>query len=161
MIVTILGSNSGDKYQLLRKAAQLMSKVGTIMKESSFYETEPWGFKADENFLNQVIIIDTPLEPAEFLHYCLDVEKQLGRVRNPEGPRYSSRPIDIDILFCDSQTIDTPELTVPHPRLCERRFVLAPLAEVLPDFIHPDKQKSIQELLSICPDHSIVKICDF
>lgn len=157
MIATILGSNSGDKYQLLKEAAHLLSASGEIIQQSSFYETEPWGFESDENFLNQVIIFETPLNPSDFLHRCLEVEKKLGRVRNPNGPRYTSRPIDIDILFCDSQIINTPELIVPHPRICERHFVLAPLAEVIPDFIHPGKQKSVLELLSICPDHSIVK----
>lgn len=157
MIATILGSNSGDKYQLLKEAAHLLSASGKIIRQSSFYETEPWGFESDENFLNQVIIFETPLKPSDFLHCCLEVEKKLGRVRNPNGPRYTSRPIDIDILFCDSRIINTPELTVPHPRICERHFVLAPLAEVMPEFIHPGKQKSIQELLSICPDCSIVK----
>ncbi len=157
MIATILGSNSGDKYQLLKEAAHLLSASGKIIQQSSFYETEPWGFESDENFLNQVIIFETPLNPSDFLHRCLEVEKKLGRVRNHNGPRYTSRPIDIDILFCDSQIINTPELTVPHPRICERHFVLAPLAEVMPDFIHPGKQKSVLELLSICPDHSIVK----
>ncbi len=157
MIATILGSNSGDKYQLLKEAAHLLSASGEIIQQSSFYETEPWGFESDENFLNQVIIFETPLNPSDFLHRCLEVEKKLGRVRNPNDPRYTSRPIDIDILFCDSQIINTPELTVPHPRICERHFVLAPLAEVMPDFIHPGKQKSVLELLSICPDHSIVK----
>lgn len=157
MIATILGSNSKDKHRLLKEAARLLTAAGKIIQESSLYETEPWGFEADENFLNQVIVFETALNPSDFLHYCLEVEKQLGRVRDPNGPRYSSRPIDIDILFCDSQIINTPELTVPHPRLCERLFVLTPLAEIMPDFIHPDKQQSIQELLAICPDHSIVK----
>ncbi len=161
MIVTILGSNSENKHRQLKKATHLLSAVGEIIQKSSFYETEPWGFEACENFLNQVIVFETPLKPSDFLRHCLEVEKQLGRVRNPNGPRYTSRSIDIDILFCDSQIIDTPELIIPHPRLCERLFVLAPLAEIMPDFIHPDKQKSIQELLSICPDHSTVKKIQF
>lgn len=157
MIVTILGSNSGDKHRLLDEAVSLLSQAGRVIKQSSFYETEPWGFEADENFLNRVVVFDTDLSPHDFLRHCLNVEQRLGRVRKTGGPRYASRPIDIDILFCDDRIIDTPELTVPHPRLCERNFVLTPLAEVLPDFIHPIKKQSIANLLAVCPDRSEVK----
>lgn len=156
-IVTIFGSNSGDKYQIIKEATSILSSAGQILMASSFYETEPWGFECKENFLNQVIVFETPLSPLDFLHRCLETEKQLGRIRNPQGPRYSSRPIDIDILFCESLVMDTPELILPHPRLTERNFVLTPLAEIMPDFVHPVLSKTITQLRSECPDQSMVK----
>ena len=160
MIVTILGSNSGDRHQLLKDAVVMLQEAGRVISKSACYETEPWGFEAEENFLNQVVVFDTDQSPIDFLHYCLAVEKKLGRVRKSGGPRYSSRPIDIDMLFCDSQIIDLPELTVPHPRMCERNFVLTPLAEVMPDFVHPVNHHSVRELLHSCTDHSAVLKCE-
>lgn len=156
--VTIFGSNSGDKYQIIKRATSILSSAGQILMASSFYETEPWGFESKENFLNQVIVFETSLPPLDFLHCCLETEKQLGRIRNPLGPRYSSRPIDIDLLFCESKIMDTPELVLPHPRLTERNFVLTPLAEIMPGFVHPVLGKTIAQLLSECPDKSMVKL---
>lgn len=152
-VVTILGSNSGNKYQLMEKAIHLLSeKAGKSLLASSYYETEPWGFECDENFLNRIVVFCTALSPEQFLHACLDTEKQLGRIRSGNSPRYTSRPIDIDILFYGSETISTPDLTIPHPRLTERNFVLTPLNEIMPDFIHPVLHKSISTLLGECPD---------
>lgn len=153
----ILGSNSGNKREILPEAISRLSSMGKIVGRSSLYETEPWGFSCEENFLNQVVVVETELSPRDFLEQCLSIEKQLGRVRHSGGPRYTSRPIDIDILFYDSLSINSPELTVPHPRLAERRFVLVPLAEIMPDFIHPLLHKSISALLSACPDQLVVK----
>lgn len=153
--ITIFGSNSGDKYQIITEATRLLSEVaGEVVMASSFYETEPWGFECDEKFLNRVIVFETSLSPQEFLKACLDTESRLGRVRNSNGPRYTSRPIDIDILFYDSLILNTPELILPHPRLCERNFVLTPLSEILPDFIHPIFQKKISLLREECADES-------
>lgn len=157
LVTTILGSNSGNKRNILSEAIQLLSSAGQITQQSALYETEPWGFTSNENFLNQVVVFETELSPREFLNHCLTIEKRLGRVRYEDGPRYSSRPIDIDILFCDSRIINSPELIVPHPRIAERRFVLAPLAEIMPDFVHPVFRKTIAELLSSCPDTLVVK----
>lgn len=155
-IVTILGSNSGDKRRYLAEAIRLMSAWGKVVRESALYETEPWGFTCEEAFINQVVIFETSLPPLDFLHRCQEAEKQLGRVRPTGGPRYTSRPIDIDLLFCDSLVIDTPELTIPHPRLCERNFVLVPLAEIMPDFVHPVNRKTIAALAQACPDRLAV-----
>lgn len=98
--------------------------------------------------------------PRIFLQAALDTEKQLGRKRSADGPRYTSRPIDIDILFYGTEVIDTPTLTVPHPRLAERSFVLTPLYEILPNFIHPVFHKSIRSLWEECPDRLEVRKID-
>ena len=121
---------------------------------SSFYETAPWGFECDENFLNQVVVFQTRLSAFDFLQRCLETEKRLGRIRLAGGPRYSSRPIDIDLLFYDSVILNTPDLILPHPRMQERNFVLTPLAEILPDFVHPVFQKTIATLLQVSSDSS-------
>lgn len=152
-VVTILGSNSGNKYLLMEKAIHLLSeKAGKFLLASSYYETEPWGFECDENFLNRIVVFRTALSPEQFLQVCLDIEQQLGRIRSGNNPRYTSRPIDIDILFYGSEIISTSDLTIPHPRLTERNFVLTPLNEVMPDFIHPVLHQSISTLLDECPD---------
>lgn len=151
-VVVILGSNLGNKYEQLNEATRRLSIVGQLRMASSFYETAPWGFECKENFLNQVVVFETSLSPCNFLKHCLKIEEQLGRIRQNNSPRYTSRPIDIDILFYDSQILNTPDLIIPHPRLCERNFVLIPLAEILPDFIHPVFQKTITVLQQECPD---------
>ena len=159
--ITIFGSNLGNKQQIICQAVRLLATlVGPIKASSSFYETEPWGFECNENFLNRVVVFETSLAPQALLHHCLETEKYLGRQRHADGPRYSSRPIDIDILFYDTLVLDTPDLILPHPRICERNFVLTPLAEILPDFIHPIQQRTISELLAECPDKLKAKKTD-
>lgn len=151
--VTIFGSNQGNKYHILKGAKSTLSlATGKIIQESSFYETIPWGFDCHENFLNQVVVFETELPPLTFLQRCLETEKKFGRERHSDGPRYAQRPIDIDILFFDSLIRNTPELILPHPRLSERNFVLIPLAEIMPDFIHPISGKTINQLLAESPD---------
>ncbi len=97
-------------------------------------------------------LFSNPVIGLRFLQRCLETEKRLGRIRLAGGPRYSSRPIDIDLLFYDSVILNTPDLILPHPRMQERNFVLTPLAEILPDFVHPVFQKTIATLLQECPD---------
>ena len=97
-VVTILGSNSGNKRQLITEAIRILSSTEQWVMASSFYETAPWGFECDENFLNQVVVFQTRLSAFDFLQRCLETEKRLGRIRLAGGPRYSSRPIDIDLL---------------------------------------------------------------
>ncbi len=127
-----LGSNLGDREGFLRQAAALLAAEGdiTVKKVSSIYETEPVGFTDQGAFLNAVAIVETELSVVELLNKCLAVEQNLQRVRDM---RWGPRTIDIDILLFGEQTIDDPQLTVPHPRLGERLFVLIPLHEVAPD----------------------------
>ena len=138
-VVTILGSNSGNKRQLITEAIRILSSTEQWVMASSFYETAP-------------VVFQTRLSAFDFLQRCLETEKRLGRIRLAGGPRYSSRPIDIDLLFYDSVILNTPDLILPHPRMQERNFVLTPLAEILPDFVHPVFQKTIATLLQECPD---------
>ncbi len=151
MLVTLIfGGNQGDRKALLDEAIKEMSSIGKIEIRSSLYETAPWGFESENSFYNQIVVYNTELTPEEVLDKCQATEKQLGRVRT--GTQFSSRTIDIDILFCDSRIIDTPRLTVPHPRMAQRNFVLYPLNEIMPDFIHPVLGKKISELLLESPD---------
>lgn len=157
MVVVIFGSNSGNKHDNIEEAIALLSaKTGDITIASSYYETAPWGFESTEQFLNKVVAFETTLSPEDFLNYCLETEQKLGRIRLPDV-RYASRTIDIDILFYDSRIINTPNLTIPHPRLPERNFVLTPLNEIMPAFIHPLLGKRISELAKECEDKGDVR----
>jgi 2-amino-4-hydroxy-6-hydroxymethyldihydropteridine diphosphokinase len=149
-VVILTGSNRGEKAALLARAAeQVGERVGPIVRRSGVYESEPWGFSDPESFLNQVLVSETNLEPLEVLDRTQSIEKALGRVRKPDpphAPRYASRPIDIDLLFYDDLRLCSDRLTLPHPLIAEREFVLAPLREVMGDFIHPVYGKPIREL---------------
>ena len=138
---------------LMEQALSLLAKrTGKLQVVSSYYETAPWGFESSEPFLNQVAVFETGLSSRDFLEICLQTEKKLGRIRNAPESGYSSRTMDIDILFCNSDIIESPALTIPHPRITERNFVLVPLVEIMPDFIHPVFRKTIRELAETCPD---------
>lgn len=151
MEVTLLfGSNQGDRQALIQKARQQMTVIGPIKRSSSLYETAPWGFKAENPFYNMAVIYTTALSPTEVLRHCLETEKLLGRTRPAGG--YSSRTMDIDIILYDRQIISTPELTVPHPRMTLRNFVLIPLNEIMPEYVHPVNHQTIASLLRSCPD---------
>ena len=125
-------------------------KIGIIKKQSGVYESESWGFEADCHFLNQVILVRSQLSPENLLKCILNIEKYLGRQRNEAG--YTSRTIDIDILYYGSRIIKKDHLTVPHPRLHERKFTLAPLVEIAANLIHPVLKKSNKELLENTTD---------
>jgi 2-amino-4-hydroxy-6-hydroxymethyldihydropteridine diphosphokinase len=154
-VYLLIGGNQGNRLQLLKRAKELIQNAcGKIVKESSVYESEPWGFEADQNFLNQVIIVSTELGPMNILDKCQQIENELGRVRNDSG--YASRTMDIDILFIDDKIIETKRLIVPHEHLHKRRFTLSPLSELSADFIHPKLNKSMIEMLKECPDQSNV-----
>lgn len=151
MLVTLIfGGNQGDRKALIDEAVKEMSELGKIETRSSLYETAPWGFESENTFYNQIVTYNTELSPEEVLDKCQQTEQKLGRVR--AGVQFSSRTMDIDILFCDSRIIDTPRLTVPHPRMAQRNFVLCPLNEIMPDFMHPVLRKKISELLQESPD---------
>ena len=149
-VTLIFGGNQGDRKALVNEAIKEMSDIGKIERCSSLYETAPWGFESSNSFYNQVVTYETSLSPENVLDKCQEVEKKLGRIRS--GVQFCSRSMDIDILFCDSQIINTPRLTVPHPRMTLRNFVLAPLNEIMPDFVHPVTHKTISELFTESPD---------
>lgn len=155
----LFGSNMGDKENIFAEACLLINnRCGAITAVSSSYESEPWGFEADEWFLNRLIVVDTELEPDMMLRELLAIEAELGRVRHPEKEGYTSRTADLDILYFGQRVIVTPILTVPHPRLHLRRFALMPLCEVVPELMHPVFQVTQRELLHRCTDQSIVRV---
>lgn len=139
-----LGSNLGDRESNLLKGFELLARRVTIEFVSSIYETEPVGFQEQPWFLNVVCQCTTQLDPFNLLVFAKEIENEMGRV--PDF-RNAPRPIDIDILFYEDHTIETDDLTVPHPRIGERAFVLIPLVEIAPSFIHPLSGKSMSALL--------------
>lgn len=146
----LLGSNLGDRANLLREArTQLALDAGEIVAESSIYETAAWGREDQPAFLNQALAVNTWLRPEELLAACLAVEQLAGRQRLE---RWGSRTLDVDILLFGQHVIHSPTLTVPHPRLPERRFALLPLAEIAPGLCHPESGLTIRELLARCSD---------
>lgn len=155
----LFGSNMGDKASLFGRACELINdRCGQILRVSSAYESEPWGFNAEEWFLNRVIVVETTLTPSEMLQRLLGIEGELGRVRHPEKKGYTSRTADLDILYYGESIIQTEKLTVPHPRLHLRRFTLMPLCEVAPDFVHPLFHKTQVELMRQCNDPCLVRV---
>ena len=153
----LIGGNLGNREQILKDTAeQLNEKVGEIYLISSIYETEPWGFEHELSFLNQVVVCETTLLPIEVLNSTQEIELNLGRVRKKN--RYSERTIDIDLLFYDDLIMDTERLELPHPRMGERMFALAPLSEIIPEFIHPISFKTVQTIKAECEDTSVVTI---
>ncbi len=152
MVVLSLGGNVGDVNQTFRNSiASIEDRVGRLILSSSLYETKAWGAENQPNFLNQVIVVETGLNPEEVLNTCLSVEKQQGRERLGKK-KWQQRVIDIDLLFYGDSIIDTIDLKVPHPYIQDRNFVLFPLAEILPGFIHPLLSKTVLELKNSCDD---------
>lgn len=140
-----LGSNLGDRKQNLAQALELVSQQVAVEQLSSIYETEPVGYKQQPLFLNAVCRIFTKLSPEQLLGLAKGIEAKLGRI-----PSFHNAPrlIDIDILFYGDEVVSSRELTIPHPHLAERAFVLVPLAEIAPGLIHPENGKTIRELLN-------------
>jgi 2-amino-4-hydroxy-6-hydroxymethyldihydropteridine diphosphokinase len=149
-VFLLTGGNVGDRLNNLHQSARWLQKmVGSIIKKSSIYETAAWGVTDQPSFLNQVIILTTVLTPDDVLKTILSIEEKMGRKRVEKmGPR----TIDIDILFYNTQIINLPNLVVPHPEIANRRFVLEPLHEIAPTFVHPVAHKSIAALLEECTD---------
>ncbi len=146
-IVLGFGSNLGDREGLILSAYRLLvEELGELIKKSSFIETSPWGFESDNSFINSVAEFETLKSPFEALEICNRIEKELGRERNPEQKGYQNRTIDIDILFYEDMVLDTPTLKIPHPLIAERDFVLTPLKEILPNYIHPTLKKEIKDI---------------
>ena len=142
-----LGSNIGNKRKNIITASTLLAeRAGDILALSALYETEPWGFKSDNTFLNAVLMLETSLSPEDLLALTIQIEKEVGRTTKTNG-QYQDRIIDIDILTYDNLIMKTPQLTLPHPHMHERDFVLEPLTEIAPGLIHPVLKKSISQLL--------------
>ena len=155
-VYIVLGSNIGDKKGYIDKAySYIEDKIGFIRSKSSYYQTSPWGFDSDDEFLNRVIVVDCILKPNKIMYLLLEIENELGRVRDENKDGYQSRIIDLDILLIEDLIINNDLLVVPHPHMANRRFVLEPLSEIAGDFIHPVEQKSINHLLSICKDAEV------
>jgi 2-amino-4-hydroxy-6-hydroxymethyldihydropteridine diphosphokinase len=151
-----LGSNLGDREAAIDAAlARLAARGVSVRARSSTWLTEPVGGPPQGWFLNAAASVGTALEPRELLAAALEVEREMGRVRSE---RNGPRTIDVDILLFGDRRIDEPGLTVPHPRLHERRFVLAPLAEIAPSLVHPALGLTIAALLERCPDPSLVRL---
>lgn len=144
-----LGTNLGNKEANLRTAIyKLQERIGKQVSLSSFYETAPWGFESDHSFLNAAIGLETSLSPIEILHITQEIEKELGRTKKSVNGSYSDRLIDIDILLYDTLVLQTPELTIPHPLMTERDFVMNPLIEIAGNVIHPILKKRIMTIQS-------------
>ena len=128
-----LGSNLGDREDLLRRAITLIEeRVGAVQRVSSFIETEPWGFESEHPFLNAAVMVLTTLSPIECLDATQQIERELGRKKKSKGGIYHDRPIDIDLLLYGDLKLSTPRLTIPHPHMYERDFVMIPLREIMP-----------------------------
>ena len=154
-----LGGNIGKKSRIFKKTLSLIeARLGKIDRISPVYVSPPWGFEAREEFWNQVIVVNTRLTPREVLHETQKIEAYFGRKR--ESGRYLSRRMDIDILFYDQLVLVSEELSIPHPLVERRKFVLIPLASVSPDFRHPVTGKSVTEMISECDDLAEIKPLD-
>lgn len=156
MVILLLGANLGDRVATLSQARdRVADQIGPVIQPSALYETAPWGITDQPAFLNQVLAVETVLEPEAVLEQTQAIEQKLGRVRHE---KWGARVIDIDMLYYDQQVIHTETLTVPHPYLHQRRFTLVPLAEIAPTFRHPVLQKTTLQLLTECQDKGEVLI---
>ena len=143
-----LGTNLGDKEQNLQMAVQhIAERIGHINALSAFCITEPWGFDSDNSFLNAAVSVETDYSPHEVLLITQEIERELGRTIKSSDGQYHDRLIDIDLLLCDDIVLETPTLTIPHPLMCERLFVLEPLAQIAPDVLHPLQHITINQIL--------------
>ncbi len=151
-----IGGNIGNKQQNFNKVLDLIHKeLGKIILKSSIYETPPWGFHADDPFWNQVLLIETILEAEELLWRINAIEEKFERKR--EKNRYTSRQMDIDILYFNDEYFETKTLIIPHPKIHERKFILVPLVEIAPNLKHPLRRLTSIEMLEACRDDSIIK----
>jgi len=147
------GSNLGDRKANLEKARQLVEElVGRVTAASTILETAPWGFKSRNSFMNQALEVETELEPYEVLRVTQQIERTLGRTTKSDRTGYKDRVIDIDIIMYDDMVMESPQLTIPHPLMSRRRFVLEPLKEIAPGLVHPQTGRSISQMLSDIED---------
>ena len=159
-VFILLGSNLGDRQLLVNQAcAMIEERCGKIVAKSRLYESEPWGFKSEHWFLNQVVVLDTEMSPDDLMDTLLAIEKELGRDRTTPHEGYVSRPIDLDILYWgEDLVVEKQHVIIPHPRLHKRRFTLLPLCDVAPDYIHPILKKTNRQLLDECDDFGKVDL---
>lgn len=149
-IYLLTGGNLGDRLESLKIAADdIENKIGKIIRSSRIYETGAWGDTAQPDFYNQVHLLTTALPAEKIMERILKIEETMGRVRTSKN---AARIIDIDILFFNDEVVDTHWLSIPHPEIPNRRFVLEPLNEIAPNLVHPVLMKRMHELLSICTD---------
>ncbi|HLO53204.1 MAG TPA: 2-amino-4-hydroxy-6-hydroxymethyldihydropteridine diphosphokinase [Saprospiraceae bacterium] len=149
-----LGSNKGDRTSYLSNALkQITAKIGQVTDQSAIYQTEPWGKKDQDDFLNMAIKVESNLAPEDALNAAKKIETDMGSEKKEKwGPRI----IDIDILYCDDLIMEKDNLVIPHPHIYERNFVLIPLMEIAGDFIDPVKEMSIEDIFDLCKDESEV-----
>lgn len=154
-VYLLLGSNSGERAAALSRAVKLIGeRAGAVLSQSSLYETAPWGNTQQPAFLNRALMIETSLPPENLLETLKSIEREMGRT---DTVKWGQRLIDIDILLADEVVHQSDTLTIPHAWLAQRRFSLAPLAEIAPGVLHPVLKKSISALLDACPDELEVK----
>ena len=150
-----IGGNTGNKQDNFDKVYTFIeNELGEIRKLSSVYESPPWGFQSEEKFWNQVLFVVTELSPEELIKKIAEIENRFGRERGTAG--YISRKMDIDILYFDELILNSVKLTIPHPQIANRLFVLVPLAEIAPEFVHPLLKITSLQLLEKCPDKSMI-----
>jgi 2-amino-4-hydroxy-6-hydroxymethyldihydropteridine diphosphokinase len=154
-VILSFGGNKGDREKLLFHAVEAFNDHFQLLKVSKIYETEAWGGVAKGNFLNQLALISTQMNPEEILEITQEIEKDLGRTRNEP---WGDRTMDIDMVYFGNQVIDSEKLKIPHPYLAQRKFVLVPLAELFPDLMHPITKKTSLEMLQECEDQSEVRV---
>lgn len=148
--ILLIGGNLGDRTGNLQKAVQLIAETaGEVLQTSALYQTAPWGAVDQPDYLNQGIEIRTSLDALTLLHTLLEIERKIGRIRQE---KWGSRVIDIDLIFFNDAVLSLPELKVPHPQMHLRQFVLVPLLEIVPDYVHPVLHKTVRELAAGCPD---------
>ncbi len=159
-LILLIGGNEGNRIENMHDAKVLIQeRIGEIEISSSYYESEPWGFEHQQNFINQIIEVSTDLLPFEILKIGQCIEKELGR-KPKTKIGYEGRTMDIDILFYNRATVTMPDLIIPHPKLHERKFTLLPLNEMWKNYIHPVFKKSVTILLDECDDNGWVKKLD-
>jgi 2-amino-4-hydroxy-6-hydroxymethyldihydropteridine diphosphokinase len=151
-----IGSNVGDRETNCRRAIELLAEAGRVAGVSSLYRTEPVGYHEQEDFINAVAAVETDRTPDDLLKVCHAIEDRLGRKR---GLRWGPRTADLDILLYGSQVVIQPGLSIPHPRMAMRKFVLVPLAEIAPDAVNPQLHRTAAQLLDELHDRHLVMKC--
>ncbi|WP_073080851.1 2-amino-4-hydroxy-6-hydroxymethyldihydropteridine diphosphokinase [Chitinophaga jiangningensis] len=152
--ILLIGGNLGDREHNLRQAIQLIGeRAGQVVQQSPLYQTAPWGVVDQPDYLNQALEITTELDAHSLLTCTLEIERTIGRVRQE---KWGSRVIDIDLIFFNGEILSLPDLKIPHPRMHLRRFVLTPLNDIIPAYVHPVMHRTVQQLWESCPDDSPV-----